>query len=154
MRFRNGNKKYLKIKSIAKEIVNGLLTEQELFLDLALKAVIEALRMNSDMYAIIYNSKYDGTQNVFDGSTTTAAAVPYTHISTSTQSQNQHQNRYYNEYREGISEIANSLLKMLLNQMVDNTKVAAVKEKVDVSRFSQEGNQKGTTKTGTCGILS
>jgi hypothetical protein len=39
------------------------------------------------------------------------------------------QNYYYNEYHEGISEIANSLLKMLLNQMVDNTMVAAVKEK-------------------------
>jgi hypothetical protein len=60
-RFRNSNKKYLKIKSIA-EVVNGLLTEQELFLDLALKAVIEALRMNPLRYAIIYNSKYDGTQ--------------------------------------------------------------------------------------------
>jgi hypothetical protein len=39
------------------------------------------------------------------------------------------QNYYYNEYHEGISEISNSLLKMLLNQMVDNTMVAAVKEK-------------------------
>ena len=44
-RFKNGNKKYLKVKSIAEEIVNRLLIEQESFLDLALKAVIEALRV-------------------------------------------------------------------------------------------------------------
>jgi hypothetical protein len=31
---------------------------------------------------------------------------------------------------EGILEIANSLLKILLNQTVDNTMVAAVKENV------------------------
>jgi len=41
--------------------------------------------MNLDNYAFTYNSEYDGTQSVFDGSTTTAAAVPYTYTSTSTQ---------------------------------------------------------------------
>ena len=40
--------------------------------------------MNPDRYATIYNSKYDGTQSVFDGSATTAAAVPYAHTSPST----------------------------------------------------------------------
>ena len=41
------------------------------------------------------------------------------------------QNYYYNEYYEGILEIANSLLKILANQMVDNTMVA-VAVKADV----------------------
>ncbi|HET7391861.1 MAG TPA: hypothetical protein VFJ51_13650 [Nitrososphaeraceae archaeon] len=63
-RFRNSDRWYLKIKSIAKEVVNGLLTEQDTLLDLALNAVIEALRMNPDRYAIIYNSKYDSDDNV------------------------------------------------------------------------------------------
>jgi hypothetical protein len=55
---------------------------------------------------------------------TTPAAIsssPYSH------STKAHQNYYYNEYHEGILKIANSLLKMLLNQIVDNTMVAAVK---------------------------
>ena len=30
---------------------------------------------------------------------------------------------YYNEYHDGILEITNSLLKMLLNQVVDNTMI-------------------------------
>jgi hypothetical protein len=47
-RFKNSNKKYLKVKSIAEEVVNRLLTEQESLLDLALNAVIEALRMNPE----------------------------------------------------------------------------------------------------------
>jgi hypothetical protein len=53
LRFKNSNKKYLKIKSIAEEIVNRLLAEEEPLLDLALKAVVEALRMNPDRYKII-----------------------------------------------------------------------------------------------------
>src|SRR5438045_8470719 len=76
-RFKNGNEKYLKIRDVAEEHVNRLLTEQETLLDLALKAVIEALRMNPDRYAVIYNSKYDGTQSVFDYSSTTTAVMPY-----------------------------------------------------------------------------
>jgi len=52
-RFKNSNKKYLKIKSIAEDHVNGLLTDEESLLDLALKAVIEALRMNPDKYKIL-----------------------------------------------------------------------------------------------------
>jgi hypothetical protein len=51
----------------------------------------------------------------------------YAHTFTSTKPQNQ--NHYYNEYHEGILEIANSLLKILTNQIVDKTIVAAVKGK-------------------------
>jgi hypothetical protein len=39
-RFKNNNKKYLKIKSIVEEVVNRLLTDEETLLDLALNAVI------------------------------------------------------------------------------------------------------------------
>jgi hypothetical protein len=38
------------------------------------------------------------------------------------------QNYYYNEYHEDILEISNSLSKILLNQLVDKTMVAAIKE--------------------------
>jgi hypothetical protein len=124
-KFNYSNKKYLKIKDVAEEHVNRLLTEEETLLDLALKAVVEALRMNPDRYAVIYNSKYDSTQSVFDSSTTMVAAVPYSHTSTSTQPQNQ--NHYYNEYHEGILEIAKGFFNILLNQQVDNTMVAVVK---------------------------
>jgi hypothetical protein len=79
--------------------------------------------------------------SVFDGSTTTAAAVPYSHTSTSTQSQNQHQNRYYNEYHKGILEIAKTFLNILLNQLVDKTMDAAVQENESVSGFSQKSDQ-------------
>ena len=51
-------------------------------------------------------------------------AFPHSYSSTKA-----HQNYYYDEYYEGVLEIANSLFKILLNQMVDNTMVAAVKEK-------------------------
>lgn len=92
-------------------------------------AVVEALRMNPDKYAIIYNSEYDDSDSVFDSSrgTNTAAAIspPYT-SSTSTKP---YQNRYYNEYYEGILEIAKGFLNILLNQLVNKTMVAAVKGK-------------------------
>ena len=39
------------------------------------------------------------------------------------------QNRYYNQYDEGLLELAKGFLKILLNQLVDKTMVAAVKEK-------------------------
>ena len=48
--------------------INRLLTEQEPLLDMALNAVIEALRMNPDRYNVIYNSKYEGNETVFDSS--------------------------------------------------------------------------------------
>jgi hypothetical protein len=57
-------------------------------------------------------------------------------ISTNTKSQNH--NHYYNQYHEGILEIANSLLKMFLSQVVDNTMVAVVEENKPVCMFSQE----------------
>jgi hypothetical protein len=103
----------------------------------ALKAVIEALRMNPDRYKIIYNSKYDNNDNdnIFDNSNSTASAPissssPYPSPSPHSLSTKVHQNYYYNEYHEGISEIANSFVKILTNQMVDKTMVAvAVEEK-------------------------
>jgi hypothetical protein len=81
--------------------------------------------MNPDRYAVIYNSKYDNNNgNIIQSSmSTTAVAVSSSHSSTKV-----HQNYYYNEYHEGILEIAGSLLKILLNQMVDDTMVRAVKE--------------------------
>ena len=89
----------------------------------ALVAVVEALRMNPDRYAVIYNSKYDNNNdNIFESSASTIAVA----ISASTKLP---QNYYYNEYHEGILEIANSLLKILTNQIVDKTMVAAVREK-------------------------
>ena len=87
-------------------------------LDLALNAVIEALRMNPDKYAIIYNSKYDNNDNIFDNSTT-ASAMPSSPIP---------QNRYYNEYHERLLEIAKGFLNILSSRLVDKTMLAAVKE--------------------------
>ncbi|MGB7638829.1 MAG: hypothetical protein WBL88_14805 [Nitrososphaeraceae archaeon] len=85
--------------------------------------------MNPDRYAVIYNRKYDNDNSIFDSSMgNTAVAIPSSsssaHISAFTKT---YQNRYYNEYREGILEIANSFLKILTNQMMDSTMVAAVK---------------------------
>ena len=101
------------------------MTEEEPFLELALDAVIEALRMNPDMYKIIYNSKYDDKDNVFGSSTTTSEAVPYTHTSTFTKPQN----CYYKEYHEGLLELAKGFYEILLNQLVNKTMLAAIKEK-------------------------
>ena len=105
------------------------MTEEEKLLDLALKAVVEALRMNPDRYAIIYNSEYDNSNSVFDSSSTNTTAVistPYT-SSTSTKP---YQNYYYNKYHEGILERAKTFLRMLLNHLVDKTMVTAVKADV------------------------
>jgi chorismate mutase len=110
-KFKDGNEKYLKIKSVAEEHVNRLLTEQESLLDLALNAVIEALRMNPDRYAIIYNSKYDNNDNV----STSIFTKPLDY--------------YYDKYHEGLVELAKGFLKILSSQLVDKTMVAAVKEK-------------------------
>jgi DNA-binding CsgD family transcriptional regulator len=120
-RFRKGNRKYLKIKSIAEEYVNKLLAEQEPLLYLALNAVIEALRMAPDRYAIIYNTKYNNNVcNNNNNNSTVAAASPYPKL---------YENYYYNEYREGIIEIAKTFFNSLLNHLVNKTMVAAVKEK-------------------------
>ena len=45
-------------------------------------------------------------------------------ISTSTKI---YENRYYNEYHEGLIELAKGFLTILLNQLVDKTMVAAAK---------------------------
>jgi hypothetical protein len=129
-RFKNGNEKYHQIKDVAEEHVKRLLTEEETLLDLALKAVIEALRMNPDSYKIIYNSKYDDHNgSVFDSSSNIAAAISSSSPCISYTSTKTNQNYYYSEYHEGLLELAKEFLKLLLNQIVDNTMVAAVKEK-------------------------
>jgi hypothetical protein len=84
------------------------LTEEETFLDLVLKAVIEALRMNPDRYKIIYNSKYDSDDNV------------------STSTFTKPQNYYYDKYHEGLTELAKGFFNILLNQLVDKTMITAV----------------------------
>jgi hypothetical protein len=106
----HGNEKYLQIRRIAEEVVNGLLTEEEPLLDLALKAVVEALRMNPDRYAIIYNIVYDTDDSV------------------STSTFTKPQNYYYDKYPEALVELAKGFFNILLNQLVDKTMVAAVKE--------------------------
>jgi chorismate mutase len=127
-RFKNSDSKYLQIKRIAEQVVDRLLKARKSLLTSALIAVVEALRMNPDRYAVIYNSKYDnGNESIFE-SITGAVAIsssPNLHSKVN-------QNYYYNEYREGILEIANSLLKILLNQIVDNTMVATIKENESV----------------------
>jgi hypothetical protein len=121
--------KSILIKSIAEEVVNRLFTEQESLLDLGLKAVIEALRMNPDRYKIIYNSKYDSNEGVFDNtmSTTAGAAISSSSPYTSSTSIMSYQNRYYNKYHEGLLELAKGFFKSLLSQIVNKTMVAAIK---------------------------
>ncbi|MBV9179443.1 MAG: hypothetical protein JO297_20640 [Nitrososphaeraceae archaeon] len=95
-RFKNRNRKYLLIRGIAEEIVYGLLAEHGEILTSAIIAVVQALRVNPDKYAIIFgDSEYD------NGS----------------------------QYHEGLLEVASSFLRVLLNQMIDKTMVAAIKEK-------------------------
>jgi hypothetical protein len=89
-----------------------------LLLTSALIAVVEALRMNPDRYAVIYDSKDDDNDTVSDSNGTTAV------ISLPPKS---NENYNYNEYHEGILEIANSLLKILSRQTVDKT-MAALKK--------------------------
>jgi hypothetical protein len=112
---------------MAEQVVDRFLAERKSLLNSALIAVVEALRMNPDRYAVIYNSRYDNNDgNIFDSSMgNTAVAISSYHLSTRF-----HQNYYYNQYNEGILEIANSLLKILSRQTVDKTMVAAVKANV------------------------
>ena|SRR5438093_12395322 len=100
-RFKNGDEKYLKIKDVVEEHVKRLLTDEESLLDLALKAVIEALRMNPDRYAVIYNSKYDSNDNV------------------STSTFTKPQDYYYNKYHEGFVELAKGFFNILSSSLVD-----------------------------------
>jgi hypothetical protein len=81
--------------------------------------------LNPNRYAIIYNSRYGNNDIVLNNNTSTAAAVTYP----SSPYPKPYQNHYYNEYHEGILEIANSFLKILLNQLVNKTMIAAVKGK-------------------------
>jgi chorismate mutase len=98
-RFKNIDSKYLQIKSIAEEVVDRLLAERKSLLSSALVAVVEALRMNPDRYDVIYDSKYDNDDNIFDSNNNTILSI--------SSSSSKPQNYYYNEYREGILEIAN-----------------------------------------------
>jgi hypothetical protein len=82
--------------------------------------------MNPDRYAVIYNSKYDNNDNVFDSSMGTTVTAIASSLSTSTSTT---QNYYYNEYHEGLVEVTKGFLNILLNQLVDNTMVAAVQKK-------------------------
>jgi DNA-binding CsgD family transcriptional regulator/chorismate mutase len=122
-KFKNIDSRYLQIRSIAEEVVDRLLAERKSLLSSALVAVVEALRMNPDRYAVIYDSKYDDNCSIFDSDSNIATAAS---SSPSTTTKPQNHNHYYNEYREGILEIANSLLKILTNQIVDKTMVAAL----------------------------
>jgi hypothetical protein len=127
--FRSSNKKYLKIKGIVEEQVNRLLIEHSGLLTSALLAVVEALRLNPDRYAIIYDNKYDDNND--SGSSTAVVEVPYSSSSSSSSTYpKSYQNYYYNEYHEGILEIAKTFFNGLLNQLVNKTMVAAVKENV------------------------
>jgi hypothetical protein len=103
------------------------LTEEESLLDLALKAVVEALRMNPDRYAIIYNSKYDSDDNASNSNNSTITApISSSSSSASPTSPKAYQNYYYDKYHEGLVELAKGFFKSLLNQLVDKTMVAAV----------------------------
>ena len=125
-RFKDIDRRYLQIKSIAEQVVDRLLAERKSLLISALVAAVEALRMNPDRYAVIYDSKYDSDDNVSNSSSTTTAPVSSSRSTYSTFPK-AYQNYYYNKYHEGILEIAKSLLKILTNQLVDKTMVAAVK---------------------------
>ncbi|MGB8034766.1 MAG: hypothetical protein WCF03_13205 [Nitrososphaeraceae archaeon] len=86
---------------------------------LALIAVVEVLRMNPDSYVIIYDSKYDNNDDVFDNTMDTTAGAAISSSSPCTSSIMSYQNYYYNEYREGLVEIAKVFLNSLLNQLVE-----------------------------------
>ncbi|HET7149112.1 MAG TPA: hypothetical protein VFI73_11490 [Candidatus Nitrosopolaris sp.] len=108
-RFKNSNKKYLKVKGIAEEIVNRLLTDEESFLNLALNGVVEALRMNPNSYEVIFNNgRYENDGSVFDksSSTTTTGAIPSAFTSFHSLSTETYQNYYYNRYHEGMLELS------------------------------------------------
>jgi hypothetical protein len=87
----------------------------------ALLAVIEALRLNPDRYAIIYNTRYGNNDS---GSSTAVVDVPY---SFSSSPPKPYQKYHYNEYHEGILEMAKTFFNGLLSQLVNNTMVAVNK---------------------------
>ena len=55
------------------------LAERESLLTSALIAVVEALRMNPDKYAVIYNSKYDDNDNIFESSNSATSSAISSH---------------------------------------------------------------------------
>jgi len=61
---KNSDNRYLQIRSIAEEVVNRLLAEHKSLLPLAHVAIVEALRINPDRYAVIYNIKYDNNNGI------------------------------------------------------------------------------------------
>jgi hypothetical protein len=81
--------------------------------------------MNPDKYAIIYDSKHDSDDNVYNSSITATAAVSSS--SSYSTFPKVYQNYYYNKYHEGLVELAKGFLNILLNHLVDKTIVAAIK---------------------------
>src|SRR5919197_6714163 len=71
-KFRNTNKKHLKIKSVAEEHVNKLLTQtkqdKKALLSVALQSVILALKESPDRYNIIFsnNNNYNNNNNEYE----------------------------------------------------------------------------------------
>jgi hypothetical protein len=81
-------------------------------------------------YAIIYDSKYDSDDNASNSSsTTTTTALVSSSSSTCSTFPKAYQNHYYDKYHKGILEITKGFLKILTNQIVNDTMVAAIKEK-------------------------
>jgi hypothetical protein len=117
-KFRNTNKKYLKIKSVAEEHVNKLLTQTEqdkkaLLLSIALQSVILALRESPDRYNIIFSN-------------------------------NNNYNNNNNEYEEGILAIAQTFFKNLLNQSVNQTMATLEAETEGSESTEAEAETEGT----------
>ena len=71
--------------------------------------------MNPDRYAVIFdNSKYDNNNSIIDSSMdSTAPAIASSLCTSASTTKPQNQNHYYNEYHEGLLEVANAFLKML-----------------------------------------
>jgi hypothetical protein len=57
---------------------------------------------------------------------TAVVEVPYSSLSSSSSYPKPYQNNYYNEYHEGILEIAKTFFNGLLSQLVDKTMAAAI----------------------------
>ena len=87
----------------------------------ALPAVVEALRLNPHRYAIIYDNKYDNN----DSGGTAVVEVPYSSSSSSPYPK-PYRNNYYNEYHEGLLDIAKTFFNGLLDHLVNKTMMAAI----------------------------
>jgi|SRR5215217_4176371 len=100
-RFKKSNKRHLKIKSIAEEIVNGLLKDQGALITSAITAVVQALRMNPHRYDIIFGGANGNGHGGIDG------------IVHSSSSSITYQNHYSNEYFQALEEVAKQFLNIL-----------------------------------------